>query len=160
MRSDFILTLIALGTVVCATYASPISSTDIQQDSEDDDNRWSLKNDLLSLVAKLNSEDDNSAAEESAGRATSASDIQAQFFRKFRGAVKGVGRSFGRVIRGGGRKLGQAVRGGGRYIKTHRRGIAKGLGRFAGGLIGSALGGGCSPSGGAPPAYPGQAPEY
>ena len=83
-------------------------------------------------------------------------------------------RAFVNIQRGLGSLFMRGLKGAGNFIKNHRRGITKGLGRFTGGLLGTLGGGdtGTSYPGGAAPRYryphkvrrypgkPGAAPRY
>lgn len=149
MKPDFIFTLIvALGATVCATYALPLSS-EIRKES--DDGHTSLQEDLLSVVANSQGgENTMHSVGQSAGRIMNAAFGHIQkgfkFGRKFGQALKGVGNlKFGRKVGrapkrpGIGRKFGfgRALRGAGNFIRNHRRGIAKGFGRYTGELLGT-----------------------
>ena len=149
MRPDFVFVIIAIGTFVCATCAnSAISSADIQQESESDDDRASLQEDLLRIAATSSEDDDNamvSAGGESAGRIASAEFGHIQkglkFGRRLGRPVNRRRRKFGPRKRGGGRRLGRPLKGGGRLGRLLKGGGRRliGLRRFAGRLLGDAI---------------------
>ena len=146
MRVDFIFILVTLGTIVCTTYAShdqAITSSDVQQES--DDVCKSLQEDLDLHCMIAISQDANNimhSVGQSVGRFMSAIFGQIQkgkkLGRKSFGSKKiklgGVkvgrkrGRNFGRGLRRGGRRLRQRLRGGGRRFRQILRGGRKRFG--------------------------------
>ena len=135
MKPVFIFVLIALGTTVCATYAFPTSS-EIQQESDDD--RASLQEELLTIVANSQHGDNTmQAAAQSLGSIMSEAFVDIQ--------------------KGFGKKLGRGLRGAGSFIKRHGKGIAKGIGRFTGDVLDGLRD---RDTGRYPPRYPNTAPRY
>ena len=133
--SEFIFVLIALGTLVCATYAFPTSS-EIRQESDDD--HTALQEELLAIVANSqHGENTVHTAAQSLGSIMSEAFVDIQ--------------------KGFGKKLGRGLRGAGSFIKRRGKGIAKGIGRFTGDVLEGLRD---RNTGRYPPRYPDTAPRY
>ena len=142
MRLDFVFVLVAFGTVIaCANCASQaLTNSDIRRESDDD--RKSLQEDLLGMMAATSQDGENTmhSVGQSAGRIMNAvfghvqkglsSKLGNLFKSKLKlGGLKSGVRKLGQGVRRGGRRFGQRVGGEGRRFRQIVKGGRREFGR-------------------------------